>query len=64
MDVDTAKALGRSAFHAGEHSAPALNPDIMAAIAGLPVGGGAANIMRAFSAGWMEANLQAPVEGM
>jgi hypothetical protein len=56
------KEVGRRAFHAGEMAAPALNRQVMDAIAGMPVGGGAADIMRAFSAGWDEANMAAPVD--
>jgi len=50
------RELGRQAFVAGQPSAPALNAEVRAAIDGMPVGTGAANIMRKFSAGWHEAN--------
>lgn len=44
--------LGRQAHANGEMSAPALNAEVMAATDGLPVGGGAAQIMKAFSRGY------------
>jgi hypothetical protein len=46
------EALGRAAWDAGRPAAPALDVDVRAAIAGMPVGGGAAAIMSAFSAGY------------
>jgi hypothetical protein len=52
------EALGRQAYINDEHGAPALNAAVQAAIADLPVGGGAAEIMRAFSHGY-EAERQA-----
>lgn len=58
------EALGEQAFHNGDHAAPALNPTVMAALEGLPVGGGGARIMAAFGRGWMAANLAAPVPGV
>lgn len=55
------EAVGRQAFENGEHSAPALNATVMAHMAGMPVGTGAIEIMRAFTRGWDAANLAAPV---
>lgn len=55
------EAVGRQAFHDGQHRAPALNETVLAHIAGLPVGGGAADIMRAFTRGWDAKNFAAPV---
>jgi hypothetical protein len=53
--------VGRVAYLNGEASAPALNIHVQAAIAGLSVGGGAADIMRAFAKGWTAENLAAGV---
>ncbi|MDE1675109.1 hypothetical protein [Nocardia gipuzkoensis] len=55
------RAAGRFAYNNGEVRAPGLNRDVRDAIAGLPVGAGAANIMNAFLQGWDEANLSAPL---
>lgn len=52
------KEVGRQAYLNGESAAPALNPAIIEAISDLPVGGGAAEIMRAFQVGWTQANLE------
>ena len=49
IDFET---LGRQAYINDAPAAPALNAQVQAAIAGLPVGGGAADIMRAFSRGY------------
>jgi hypothetical protein len=46
------EALGRQAYLNDEHGAPALNAAVQAAIADLPVGGDAAEIMRAFTRGY------------
>ena len=56
------KEVGRQAFANGEPAAPMLNPQVREAIADLPVGGGAADIMRAFSEGWHAANLAQPID--
>lgn len=56
------REAGRQAFARGEPKAPAANPAVREAITGLPVGGGAYEIMKAFSDGWDEANLAAPVD--
>ena len=53
--------IGRQAFRNGETRAPAVNPAVQEAIANLPVGQGAGEIMREFTRGWDEANLAAPV---
>lgn len=58
------EALGRQAFHNGEHGAPALNATVMAHLAGWPVGSGEIDIMRAFSRGWDAANIAEPVPGV
>lgn len=44
--------LGRQAHRNGKMNAPALNPEVMVAIDGMPVGGGAAEIMKAYSRGY------------
>jgi len=49
------REIGRQAFHDGGPRAPILNSEVQAAIAGLPVGGAAAAIMREYSRGWSEA---------
>lgn len=51
--------LGRQAFLAGESSAPTLNRVVRDVIEKLPVGGGAGDIFRAYTAGWHTANLAA-----
>lgn len=56
------KAVGRKAFECGEPGIPMFNAEVHAAIAGLPVGGGAEAIFRDFIAGWMAANLAAPID--
>lgn len=53
---------GQEAFARGAHSAPSLDPDVRAAIEGLPVGGGAVEIFREWNRGWMDANLAAPID--
>lgn len=61
MDTTTAREIGRKAFAAGARCIPSADPAIMAAIADLPVGGGAVEIMKAWQAGWTDGNLAAPV---
>jgi hypothetical protein len=61
MTTNEAQTIGRNAFLAGEPSAPILNPVIAEAVANLPVGGGAAQIMKAFVEGWHTANLEAAI---
>jgi hypothetical protein len=46
------ESIGRQAYRNGESAAPALNARVQAAIADLPVGAGAANIMRVFTRGY------------
>lgn len=54
--------IGRQAFHNGDMAAPALNPEVMLALSGLPVGSTEGlQIMKDFNAGWTAANLAAPV---
>jgi hypothetical protein len=50
------REVGRQAFAAGQPCAPALNAEVMAAVDGMSVGTGAADIMRKFAAGWCEAS--------
>jgi hypothetical protein len=53
--------VGRHAFANGEHSAPALNADVMAALEGLPVGHpDVMVILGGFSRGWTAANHSQP----
>lgn len=54
------QALGRQAFTDGL-TFPLQDPEVLAAIDGMPVGTGAADIMRAWSRGWTAANLAAPI---
>lgn len=54
--------LGREAFASGMACTPTADPAVSDAIAGLPVGGGAVKIMRAWMRGWTAANLAAPIE--
>jgi hypothetical protein len=49
IDFET---TGRQAYINDEPAAPALNAHVQAAIADLPVAGGAADIMRAFTRGY------------
>lgn len=51
--------LGRQAHADGRLSVPMADPAVAAAIEHLPVGGGAAEIMRAWTDGWHAANLAA-----
>lgn len=63
MDTATARALGSAAYHANQPCVPASDPKIIEAITGLPVGGGATEIMRAWVTGWcreMLAEMPAP----
>jgi hypothetical protein len=46
--------VGRQARRDGQHGAPALNPVVMAALDGIPVGGGGTEIMLAFQKGYEE----------
>jgi hypothetical protein len=62
VDLAHFETLGRQAFEAGAPNFPTLNAEVYAAIVDLPVGGGAAPIMGAFSQGWHAANLAAPVD--
>jgi hypothetical protein len=55
------RAAGRFAYNNGEPRVPILNRTVFEAITGLPVGDGAAEIMKAFLHGWDEANLSAPL---
>ena len=57
-----ATELGRQAFHDGRMCAPALDPNVMAMLEGLPVGGGGAAILQSWLDGWTEENLAAPIE--
>ncbi|WP_410662060.1 hypothetical protein [Amycolatopsis sp. lyj-84] len=50
--------VGRQAFLAGEHGAPALNPAVREAIKDMEVGTGAASIMLAFQEGWRAAYVE------
>jgi hypothetical protein len=58
MDLNYAKALGHAARQAGQPAAPIHHPEIFEAISDLPVGGGAAEIFRAYSDGWTKANME------
>lgn len=53
--------VGRAAFKRGDPAAPALNPQVTAALAGRPVGDPEnLRVMGGFSAGWTKALLAAP----
>lgn len=54
MTTDEAHALGVTAYGENRPSAPTLDPDIRAAIADMPVGGGALDLFRAFAAGYRQ----------
>jgi hypothetical protein len=43
---------GRRAYRNGESAAPALHPEVLAALVGLPVGRDAMTIMQAFTDGF------------
>jgi hypothetical protein len=64
MDAIDFREAGRQAYLAGEPSAPWLSAAVRDAVGALPVGGGAAGIMRAYSDGWHAANAAAPVVGV
>lgn len=64
-DIARWRWRGARAFRQGRPAAPALDPQVMAALQGLPVGDPVGQaIMRAFGDGWMTANLAAPVPGV
>lgn len=52
---EIAKAAGHLAYVEDRHAAPALDITVRTLIAGLPVGGGGADIFRAFTAGYQQA---------
>jgi hypothetical protein len=54
--------IGREAFAAGRPPQPTADPLVFDAVAHLPVGGGAVEIMSAWTRGYTAANLAAPVE--
>lgn len=54
--------LGRDAFAAGRPPQPTADPLVFDAVAHLPVGAGAVEIMSAWTRGYTAANLAAPVE--
>lgn len=49
--------LGREAYLAGKANIPTADSEVWAAIENLPVGGGAAQIMKAWVKGWTDANI-------
>lgn len=53
--------IGRNAHRNGEPRAPFFNSEVAEAIANLPVGGGATQIMAAFTRGWDAENMAAVV---
>lgn len=55
--IEKAKELGAKAFKKGLNAVPSQDKDLMKLLKGLPVGGGAADIMDAWSKAWHEANL-------
>ncbi len=62
--LDVWRAAGRAAFHRGQRCVPALDADVMRALAGVPVGDPrTVPALDAWSAGWTAANLDAPVDG-
>jgi len=62
LTARTAEAAGRAAFARGAGRFPVADVAIEHAIVGLPVGGGAVPLMRAWARGWDAANLAAPVD--
>jgi hypothetical protein len=60
-DVATAKELGRVAFEKGAKAIPAFDGDLQALLKGLPIGETGIALLKAWMAGWMEANLSAPL---
>lgn len=66
-DLRDAEKMGREAFEAGKPRAPALNQAFLEKhIAGRPAGGwgkGGYKLIKAYLAGWDEANLSADVPG-
>lgn len=56
--LGAAYRLGREAHAADAPAAPAVNPEIMAMVAGLPVGAGAVDVFAAFAAGYEFARAQ------
>lgn len=53
---------GRDAFAAGLPRIPGADQRVTEALAGLPVGTGAADIMASWTSGWDTANLAQPVD--
>ncbi len=60
--VTQAKELGRLAFESGKTATPAHDPKLMELLEGLPVGGGGAQIMEAWSKEWHKLNTQKSLE--
>ena len=56
--IEKAKQLGAKAFKKGMKSVPAHDKDLMKLLKGLPVGGGASEIMAAWSKAWHGENLK------
>lgn len=52
-------AIGYAAYLNGESGVPTANSAVMQAIGDMPVGGGGAEIMRAYQEGWQAANAEA-----
>lgn len=60
--AEVAETIGRRAYRAGASRVPARDEEFGALVGDLPVGGGAAEIGRAFLRGWDAENFAAPVE--
>lgn len=58
-EISKAKQLGAAAFHRGEVCAPCLDREVMEMVKG-PVGS-SIPILKAWNAGWTDANLAAPL---
>jgi hypothetical protein len=58
-EINTARAFGTAAFAQGVPATPCMDKNLMALMDGMEVGTGAAEIMKAWLAGWYQANLAA-----
>ena len=56
--IETAKELGKSAFHAGIKSAPMHDKRVLDLLTGMPVGTGATKILKAWANAWHTENLK------
>ena len=56
--IETAKELGKTAFHSGIKFAPCLDKRVWELLAGMPIGSGGDKILKAWSDAWTKENLK------